>query len=132
MIITNPVKLFSLSVTASSANTRNHPLEIKHSNANPLKIKTHCLILPVVNQKKLIGTAAEIDKASDKFISGILKSGSLGSATGTSIMLHSVPNIAAQRVLLVNTGADVPMTAIDFENMCRRVVIAVSLSLIHI
>ena len=101
-------------------------MEIKHSNANPLKIKTHCLILPVVNQKKLIGTAAEIDKASDKFISGILKSGSLGSATGTSIMLHSVPNIAAQRVLLVNTGADVPMTAIDFENMCRRVVIAVS------
>ena len=95
-------------------------MEIKLSNANPLKIKTHCLVLPVTNQKKLIGAAAEADKASGKYLSKILKQGDLADKAGATVMLHDVPEVAAQRVLLVSTGKTA-VSAEDFDKMSAAV-----------
>jgi len=95
-------------------------VEIKLSNANPLKIKTHCLVLPVTNQKKLIGAAAEADKASGKYLSKILKQGDLADKAGATVMLHDVPEVAAQRVLLVSTGKTA-VSAEDFDKMSAAV-----------
>ena len=101
-------------------------MEIKLSNANPLKIKTHCLILPVSNQKKLTGVAAEADKASDKYLSKILKQGDLNDKAGATVMLHDVAEIAAQRVLLVSTGSVKTINAEDFDKMSTAVAAALA------
>ena len=101
-------------------------MEIKLSNANPLKIKTHCLILPVSNQKKLTGVAAEADKESDKYLSKILKQGDLNDKAGATVMLHDVAEIAAQRVLLVSTGSGKTISAEDFDKMSTAVAAALA------
>ncbi len=101
-------------------------MEIKLSNANPLKIKTHCLILSVGNQKKLTATTQVADSASGNYLSKILKQGDLAKTAGAVVMLHNVPELAAQRVLLVSTGSNESITPTDFEKMCRAVAQALS------
>lgn len=101
-------------------------MEIKLSNANPLKIKTGCLILPVGDKKKLSGIAADADKLSGKYLSKILKQGDLADSVGATLMLRDVPELDAQRVLLVSTGKNKKLTDRHFEKMCSSVVSAVS------
>jgi leucyl aminopeptidase len=95
-------------------------LDISVSNADPANIKSGCLVLPVSNQRKLSGSAAAIDSASDGFISEILKQGDLSAKPGATVTLHKVPNVAAKRVVLINTGkskaADV-LSVAEFEKI---------------
>ncbi len=101
-------------------------MEIKHSNANPLNAKTGCLILPVGNRKKLNGTTAEADDASDKYLSHILKQNDLAACAGATVMLHNVPGISANRVLLVSTGSDKQITAQQFNRVTQSTATALS------
>ena len=101
-------------------------VECKLSNANPLKIKTGCLILPVSNKKKLAGSVALADTESDKYLSKILKRDDLADTVGATLMLHDVPNLSAQRVLLVSTGSNKPLSAQQFEKITTAVASALS------
>lgn len=101
-------------------------MEIKLSNANPLKIKTGCLILPVSDKKKLSGTAADTDKQSGKYLSKILKQGDLADSVGATLMLQDVAELDARRVLLVSTGTNKEMSDRHFEKMCTSVAGAIS------
>ncbi len=95
-------------------------MDISVSNAEPAKIKTGCLVLPVSNQRKLSGCTAAIDKASDGYLSNILKQGDLSTKLAASLTLHQVPNIAAKRVVLINTAGNKstdPISATDFDKV---------------
>jgi len=94
-------------------------LKIKLSNADLATLKTGCLVLPVSNQKTLSGCVADIDSLSEGFLSEILKQGDLANKSGSTLMLHRVPNTAAQRVLLVSTGSSKAISATDFDKMAR-------------
>lgn len=101
-------------------------MDIKLSNTNPLKIKTHCLVLPVSNQKKLTGITAEADRVSGKYLSKILKQGDLPDKVGAKILLHDVPELAARRVLMVSTGPAKTITAEHFDQTSSSVATALS------
>lgn len=101
-------------------------MELKLSNANPLKARTGCLVLPVGNRKKLTGTTALADKASDGYLGKILKQKDLADNPGATLMLHSVPELGAQRVLLVSAGDSKKYTAQTFEQMCTATATALS------
>ena len=101
-------------------------MEIKLSNANPLKIKTGCLILPVGHKNKLSGTAAKADAASGKSISKILKQNDLADSNGATLMLHGIPLDGIVRILLVRTGDSKKLTARQFETVSAAVARAVS------
>ncbi len=116
--------VFFLFLTASQQ--RPIKLEIKLSNANPLKIKTNCLVFSVGSQKKLAGTTAEADSASGKYLSKILKQGDLANKAGATVMLHDVPELGAQRILLVSTGAENSISAQNFEKMSHAMAVALS------
>jgi len=101
-------------------------LETKLSNANPLNIRTHCLVVPIGNQKTLSNTAALVDTASDGYLSQILKQGDLPSKTGATALLHNVPGVAASRVLLVSTTKKA-IRASDLTKIFQSVAKAISL-----
>lgn len=94
-------------------------MNITVSNADPAKLKTGCLVLPVSNQKSLCGCAADIDITSDGYLSEILKQGDLANKAGASLMLHKVPNTVARRILLISTGSSKPIAATAFEKMAQ-------------
>ena len=101
-------------------------MELKLSNANPLKIKTGCLILPVGHKNKLSGITEQANAASGKLLGKILKQKDLADSNGATLMLHEVPSLSALRVMLVRTGDSNKLTAKQFERVTAAVASALS------
>ncbi len=68
--------------------------------------KTATLVLPVSEDRLLGATAQTVDQASGGAISAILKRGDLKGKPGQTLLLHALPNLKADRILLVGTGAE--------------------------
>ncbi len=67
------------------------------------KQKTACLVTGA-NKKAQPATTAAIDTASDGFVSTILKRGDLKFKPGQTLLLHHVPGLPFDRLLLAATG----------------------------
>ena len=92
-------------------------MNITLSNADLLKLKTGCLVVPVGSQKKLSGLALSLDQASDSYLSDILKQGDLADKTGATLLLQKIPNVAARRILLISCGSATVIKANDFDKI---------------
>ncbi len=68
------------------------------------KQRTACLILGVFSRRQLSSLAQEVDKASQGQLSTILKRGDLDGDAGQQLMLYDVPDVQAERILLVGLG----------------------------
>ena len=79
--------------------------------------KASCIVVGVYEKRKLSTSAAAIDKASNGYLSAILKRGDLSGEIATSLLLHEVPNIAATRVLLVGCGKPKDLDAIGYRKI---------------
>ncbi len=101
-------------------------MELKLSNANPLKARTGCLVLPVGDQKKLTGTLALADSESGEYLGKILKQNDLANSPGATLMLHNVPELNAQRVLLVSMGDGKKITSQAFDRITTATALALS------
>jgi leucyl aminopeptidase len=81
-------------------------MEFIVKSARPETLKTATLVIPVGEGKKLGETATAIDTASAGAISALLKRGDLAGKVGQTLLVHHLPNLKAERVLLVGTGKD--------------------------
>ena len=70
------------------------------------KQRTGCLVVGVYEGRKLSPSALELDAASDHALRNVLGRGDLDGELGTTLLLHTVPNLAAERVLLVGLGSE--------------------------
>ena len=75
---------------------------VKAARAETLKTAT--LVIPVSEGRKLGASALAVDQACDGAISAVLKRGDLTGKSGQSLLLQSLPNLKAERVLLVGIG----------------------------
>ncbi|MCQ4263862.1 leucyl aminopeptidase [Stutzerimonas stutzeri] len=66
--------------------------------------KTATLILPLAEGCILGSVAQSVDSASGGALSGALKRGDIQGKPGQTLLLHSLPNLKAERVLLVGIG----------------------------
>ncbi len=63
-----------------------------------------CLVLGVFEKRQLTAATQLIDAASQGYLGRILGKGDLDGEAGRTLLLHEVPALAAERVLLVNLG----------------------------
>ncbi|MEI8384679.1 MAG: leucyl aminopeptidase [Nitrosomonadaceae bacterium] len=75
-------------------------------NASPEKQRSACIVVGVFEPRKLTVAAGAIDKVSKGYISGILKNGDMEGKSGSTLLLHNVPNTLCKRVLLVGLGKE--------------------------
>ncbi len=68
------------------------------------KAKTGCLVLAVFAGGNLARAAQAADKAAAGALRRVLAQGDLAGKAGSTLLLHKVPGLAAERVLLVNLG----------------------------
>ncbi len=68
-------------------------------------LRTGCLIIGVFEKSKLSPSGSEIDRATEKYLSRFLKKGDFSGTIGETYVLHNLPNILAERVMLVGCGA---------------------------
>ncbi|PTR13780.1 aminopeptidase A [Nitrosospira sp. Nsp2] len=75
-------------------------------SGNPEKQRGACLVLGVFEPRKLTDAAKAMDKLADGNISSILRGGDMEGKTGTTLILHNVPNTQCERILLVGLGKE--------------------------
>ena len=81
-------------------------MEFIVKSARPETLKTATLVVPVGEGRPLGAVAKAVDAASDGAISALLKRGDLAGKLGQTLLAHNLPNLKAERVLLVGTGKD--------------------------
>lgn len=79
-------------------------MEFSTKAGTPDKLKTDCVVVGVYADKKLTRAAGLIDAASKGALSKAIKGGDLTGKRGTTLLLHGMPGILAERVLLVGLG----------------------------
>ncbi|MEW5888591.1 MAG: leucyl aminopeptidase [Pseudomonadota bacterium] len=79
-------------------------MEFSIKTGAPEKQKTGCAVVGVFESRKLTAPAEALDKASKGHITGLLKRGDHDGKAGNTLLLHDVPGVAAERVLLVGLG----------------------------
>jgi leucyl aminopeptidase len=85
---------------------RDPDMELVVKSVSPETLKTATLVVAVGEGRKLGVAAKQLDELSGGAISAVLKRGDLAGKVGQSLLLHSLPNLKAERVLLVGVGKD--------------------------
>jgi leucyl aminopeptidase len=81
-------------------------VEFSIKSGGPERIRSGCIIIGVFEPRKLSAAGATLDRASRGHLAAALKRGDMEGKSGTTLMLHQVPRIAAARVLLVGLGRE--------------------------
>jgi leucyl aminopeptidase len=81
-------------------------LEFSIKSGNPEKQRSACVVIGIFAPRKFSVAAEVIDLASQHFLTAILRSGDMDGKLGSTLLLHKVPGIEAERVLLVGLGKE--------------------------
>ena len=84
--------------------------------------RTGCLVVGVLEGRRFSPSALELDAASDHALQRVLDGGDLDGELGTTLLLHAVPRLAAERVLLVGLGPEP-----DFSESSYRTALAAAM-----
>lgn len=71
---------------------------------SPEKQRSGCVVVGVFEGGKLSDAAQILDNAAKNTLSGIIARGDMSGKVATTLLLHNVPNIPSERVLLVGLG----------------------------
>ena len=81
-------------------------MEFSIKSGSPEKQRTGCVVVGVFEGRKLSPSAKEIDRAAKGFLSEVLRRGDHDGKAGTSLLLHCLTGLPADRVLLVGLGKE--------------------------
>jgi len=81
-------------------------MEISIKSGSPEKQRGACVVVGVFDHRKLSLAAELIDQAANGYLADILRRGDMDGKQGSSLILHHVPGIASERVLLVGLGKE--------------------------
>jgi len=79
-------------------------MEISVKNINLETTKSACIVAAVYEKRHLTASAQQLDTLSAGYISNLLRRGDISGEIGDELMLHNVPNVKAERVLLIGCG----------------------------
>ena len=81
-------------------------MEFSIKSGGPERVRTGCSVVGVFEPRKFSAAGAALDRASRGHLSAILARGDMEGKLGSTLLLHNVPNVACERVLLVGLGRD--------------------------
>jgi leucyl aminopeptidase len=81
-------------------------MDISIKSGSPEKQRSACVVVGVFDHRKLSLAAEQIDQAANGYLSDIVRRGDMDGKRGSSLILHNVPGIAAERVLLTGLGKE--------------------------
>ncbi len=87
-------------------------------SGNPAKQRAGCVIVGVFDRRAPSDPAAALDKASGGALGSALRRGDLDGKPGQTLVLHHVPKLPADRVLLVGLGRERDFDAGAYRKAC--------------
>ena len=79
-------------------------MEFSIKSTQPGRTKSGCVVVGVFESRKLSAPATHLDEAARGHLAGIVRRGDMEGKTGTTLLLHNVPGVSCERVLLVGLG----------------------------
>jgi len=95
---------------------------------NPEKLRSGCILVGVWEGGKLTDSAQLLDKAATHYISDIIKRGDMTGKAASTVLLHNVPNLACERVLLLGLGKRTELDAKQYRDCMRAAMKALNAS----
>jgi len=95
-------------------------MEFNVKTGHPEKQRTNCIVVGVFENRKLSTIAERLDTTAENFISNLLKKGDLEGNLGQTLLLHHVPNVLSDRVLLVGCGRERELGDKEFREIIRK------------
>ena len=81
-------------------------MEFTIKSGEPQRQRSACIVVGIHEALRLSEAAQQLDTASKGYLTDLLKRGDLDGKIGQSLLLHNVPHIPAERVLLVGCGRE--------------------------
>jgi leucyl aminopeptidase len=79
-------------------------VEFSIKQSSPEKQRSGCIVVGVYEGGKLSASAQLLDKASSHQLSGIVARGDMSGKSASTLLLHKLPGVTAERVLLIGLG----------------------------
>lgn len=96
-------------------------MEFSVKSGQPEKQRTSCLIVAVFSTRRLSSAANKIDQVSEGMLSNLMRRGDCEGKVGQTLLLHNVPGILAERLLLVGCGKEGELNELQFREILTKV-----------
>ena len=97
-------------------------MEFTIKSGSPEKQRSACVVVGVFDNRKLSLSAELIDRASNGYISEIIRRGDMEGKLGATLLLHNVRGTLADRVLLIGLGKERDFRDKEFRHAIRSAV----------
>ncbi len=94
-------------------------MKITLNNTPVLETETACLVIGLLEDAPLQGPAAEVDKASGGRLTQLIKSGDIDPDRNEVTLLHGLPGVKAERILVVGGGQADRFDRVRYLHMCQ-------------
>ncbi len=101
-------------------------MDFNIKSGNPEKQRTACVIVGIFESRRLSTAAKAIDTVSKKYLSNLIRRGDMDGNKGQYLLLHNVPGMIADRVLLIGCGKER-----DIDDRSYRQIIANSIKALN-
>ena len=81
-------------------------MDFNIKSGSPEKQRSACVIFGIFSSRLLSHPAKTIDKASKQYLSTLIRRGDMDGNKGQYLLLHNVPGVIADRVLLIGCGKE--------------------------
>src|SRR5512141_1524730 len=97
-------------------------MEFTIKSGSPEKQRSACVVVGIFDNRKLSLSAELVDRASNGYISEIIRRGDMEGKLGATLLLHSVRGTLADRVLLIGLGKERDFRDKEFRSAIKSVV----------
>jgi len=97
-------------------------VEFSVKSGSPEKQRSACIVVGVFEPRRLTSVAEQLDEISEGYISNLLRKGDLEGKAGQMLLLHHVPNVLSERVLLVGCGKERELDERQYKQIIAKTI----------
>ncbi|WP_395340566.1 leucyl aminopeptidase [Ningiella sp. W23] len=97
-------------------------MEFGVKSGSPEKQRSACIVVGVFEPRRLTPVAEQLDEVSEGYISNLIRRGDLEGKAGQMLLLHHVPNVLSERVLLVGCGKERELNERQYKQIVAKTI----------
>ncbi|WP_417358885.1 leucyl aminopeptidase [Gallaecimonas pentaromativorans] len=97
-------------------------MEFSVKSGSPEKQRSACIVVGVYEPRRLSPVAEQLDRISDGYISNLLRRGDLEGKVGQTLLLHHVPGVLSERVLLIGCGKERELDERQYRQIVQKTI----------
>lgn len=97
-------------------------MEFGVKSGSPEKQRSACIVVGVFEPRRLTTVAEQLDQISEGYISNLIRRGDLEGKAGQMLLLHHVPNVLSERVLLVGCGKERELNERQYKQIVAKTI----------